>query len=418
MNEEYFGAQRSVAALRQAEARQAFDDSYFSSLRASYFPDRASADVVARVASPTASPSAAGAAKLDQRPLQIASVGPSFAIGGVEQHLSALAKFLDPSVAVIRQCLVTDPERLDPNTARILGPDVSVRVCTKNNLRAAVRDMDIVLAWGEQFNHYLDPDGPTVVYIAHGDCWWTRKGLEGSSQVVHHVIAVSSRVQQRQCVGFPSTVILNGVDTSRLACSRPPAQLRAELGLRADDFVIGTVGRMTGEKQMHLLIQAVHLLPSNFKLLLVGGGPRQAELLALANDLIPGRFALRRAHHFLGDYYGAMDAFALVSDHEGFGLVIAEAMHCGRPVMATDVGCVGEVIKDRVNGLVVQPEPQHIADTAKLLEAHSHWANGLAAEGKAVAEQRFHARQMSEQYGRVLQQVHTARLAARQTGAN
>src|SRR5690606_38375010 len=209
-----------------------------------------------------------------RRPLQVASVGPSFAIGGVEQHLTALAKFLDPSVAVIRKVLVTDPARLDLNTARALGPTVTVKACTKNALRDAVRDMDVVLAWGDSFNHYLDPAGPTVVYVAHGDCWWTRKGLEGSDQVVHHVVAVSSRVQQRQCGGFPSTVILNGVDTSRLTCSRPPGQLRSELGLRSGDFVLGTVGRMTGEKQMHLLIEAVRLLPANFKLLLVGRGPR------------------------------------------------------------------------------------------------------------------------------------------------
>lgn len=406
MNDEYFGDHRLVASSRQAESRLAINDVY-GSLRTE------PADVTARASRETTAPGP----EPQRRPLQIASVGPSFAVGGVEQHLSALAKFLDPSVAVIRKVLVTDPARLDLNTAQTLGPAVTVRACTKNNLRDAVSDMDVVLAWGESFNHCFDPNGPTVVYIAHGDCWWTRKGLEGSAQVVDHVIAVSSRVQQRQCDGFPSTVILNGVDTSRLACSRPPGALRSELGMRADDFVLGTVGRMTGEKQMHLLIEAVRLLPANFKLLLVGRGPRQTELLTLANELIPGRFALRAANDFLGDYFEAMDAFALVSDHEGFGLVIAEAMHCGRPVIATAVGCVGEVIEHRVSGLEVQSDAEDIAAAAKLIHQHPHWAQGMASEGQAVAKRRFHARQMSEQYGRVLQQVHAARRAAGKTGA-
>lgn len=410
MNDEYFSDRRSATPLRSAEARRTINDEYGN------VADVA-ADVAAPVASRTGAPSKSPSPTAQSRPLQIASVGPSFAIGGVEQHLAALAKFLDPSVAVIKQCLVTDPARLDANTARALGPAVTVRACGKENLRDAVRDMDVVLAWGESFNHCFDPDGPTVVYIAHGDCWWTRKGLEGSAQVVHHVIAVSSRVQQRQCAGFPSTVILNGVDTSRLSRCRPPGELRSELGLRDDDFVIGTVGRMTGEKQMHLLIEAVRLLPANFKLLLVGGGPRQAELLAQANDLIPGRYALRRVNDFLGDYYGAMDAFALVSAHEGFGLVIAEAMHCGRPVIATDVGCVGEVITHRVSGLVVQPDPHDIAAAAELIHQHPHWARGMAAESRAIAECRLQAKQMSEQYGRVLQQVHAARLAVGQVSA-
>jgi len=409
MNDEYFAGQRSVAPLRSPESRRSVNDEYANVADAA-------ADIAAPVASRTGAPSTLPSSMAQSRPLQIASVGPSFAIGGVEQHLAALAKFLDPSVAVIKQCLVTDPARLDVNTARTLGPAVTVRACDKEQLRDAVRGMDVVLAWGDSFNHCFDPNGPTVVYIAHGDCWWTRKGLEGSAQVVHHVIAVSSRVQQRQCAGFPSTVILNGVDTSRLARCRAPGVLRTELGLRADDFVIGTVGRMTGEKQMHLLIEAVHLLPTNFKLLLVGGGPRQAELLAQANDLIPGRYALRRVNDFLGDYYGAMDAFALVSAHEGFGLVIAEALHCGRPVIATDVGCVGEVLEHRVSGLVVQPDPDEIAEAAKLIYQHPRWARGMAAEGQAIAQRRLQAKQMSEQYGRVLQQVHAARLAAGRAG--
>jgi glycosyltransferase involved in cell wall biosynthesis len=96
--------------------------------------------------------------------------------------------------------------------------------------------------------------------------------------------------------------------------------------------------------------------------------------------------------------------------------VIAEAMHCGRPVIATDVGCVGEVIEHRISGIVVQPDPQDIAAAAKQIHQYPHWARGLAAEGQAVAERRFHARQMSEQYGRVLQQVHAARLATAQNG--
>ncbi len=363
--------------------------------------------------------SAADSARVLSRdaPLQIASVGPSFAIGGVEQHLCALAKFLDSDVAVIKKCLVTDPARLDANTARSLAPSIMVQACAKNELREAVSEMDVVLAWGDSFDNCFDPDGPTVVYIAHGDCWWTRKGLEGSASVVHHVIAVSERVQRRQCAGFPSTVILNGVDTSRLACCRAPGELRAELGFAANDFVVGTVGRMTGEKQMHLLIEAVRLLPANFKLLLIGGGPRKAELLSLANKLIPGRYAMRRVNDFLGDYYQAMDAFALVSDHEGFGLVIAEAMHCGRPVIATDVGCVGEVIEHRINGIVVKPNPVDISHAAMLIHQHPHWARGIAAEGQAVAQHRLHAKRMSEHYGRVLHQIHKARLKSRPVGA-
>lgn len=410
MSDEYFSVHRSPVALRQAVTQLAINDAYGDAESTPAFR-------LAQQEYPSDEPINAAAPTPRQRPLRIASVGPSFAIGGVEQHLTALAKFLDPAVAVIRKVLVTDPARLDEKTARALGPAISVQACTKDKLRDAVHDMDVVLAWGDSFNHCFDSAGPTVIYIAHGDCRWTRRGIEGSAEVVHHVIAVSSRVQRRQCAGFPSTVILNGVDTSRLACCRPAGELRTELGLRPDDFVVGSVGRMTGEKQMHLLIEAIRLLPIQFKLLLVGGGPKHSELLTLANDRIPGRFVMRRVTDYLGDYYGVMDAFALVSAHEGFGLVIAEAMHCGRPVIATDVGCVSEVVEHRVNGLVVRPDPQEIADAANLIQQHPRWAQGLAAEGQAMAQRRFHARQMCERYGQVLHQVHAARMASQRTGA-
>ena len=155
---------------------------------------------------------------------------------------------------------------------------------------------------------------------------------------------------------------------------------------------------MTSEKRMDLLIDAVATLPRKFKLLLVGYGPRRAELLERANDRIPGRYVFVTADDYLGDYYRAMDAFALVSAHEGFGLVIAEAMFCGRPVIATDVGCVPEVLADRISGLVVESNVDSIAVAARRLAEHPSWAAGVAAEGEAFAHVHLHARRMAREY--------------------
>jgi glycosyltransferase involved in cell wall biosynthesis len=403
MSDEYFSEKLTPSQLQQAAAGRFANDVYTEETVAS-------PNVLAIEPNPDSlDPKAVSS------PLRVAYVGPSFNIGGVEQHLQSLAKFLNPAAISLEKCVVTDPARLDTQFADSLPVDVEV--CLKQDLRQCVAYMDLVLMWGDSYNNCLDPDGPTNVFIAHGDSWWTRRGLEGSSSVVHHVIAVSTRVQRRQCAGFPSTVILNGVDTSRLSCCRAPGELRQELGFDHDDFIIGSVGRMTREKQMHLLIEAVRLLPTNFKLLLVGGGPREAEWLSLANTRIPGRYAMLRVKKFLGDYYREMDAFALVSEHEGFGLVIAEAMHCGRPVIATEVGCVPEVIEHRINGIVVDPTAGDIRDAAMLIHQHPQWASGIAAEGKALAERNFQARQMADRYERVLTQIHRSRSSVTRTGA-
>ena len=188
----------------------------------------------------------------------------------------------------------------------------------------------------------------------------------------------------------PTTIIHNGVDAAQLARTRPTSAVAPALGFHAGEFVVGFVGRFADEKRPHLIADAVARLPPRFKALFVGWGPLQARLLEYANRLIPGRYAFVRGINDVGDYYAAMDAMCLPSEEEGFGLVVLEAMFCDRPVIATSVGCVPELIRDRVNGLVVDGTAASIADAAKLLERYPAWGRGLAAEGRATAEERGH----------------------------
>ncbi len=344
---------------------------------------------------------------LPTRPLRVICVGPSFQIGGVEQHTLSLAKFFDPRRVTLVKSLVTNRDNYHKPSAD--GLPFPVAPCSPDELEQAAGECDVLLMWGESFNDRLGGKKPIGVYLAHGESAWTRLGLEGCSKVVDHVIAVSSRVKQRVCHGFPTTTILNGIDASRLGRTRSRDALRQKFGFAPNDFIMGSVGRFTREKQMHLLIDAVARLPQQFKLLLVGYGPRRAELLDRANDLIPGRYAFVTADNFLGDYYGAMDAFGLVSSHEGFGLVIAEAMLCGRPVIATNVGCVPEVIRDRISGVVVDPCADSIAAAARALQQHPSWANGIAAEGQTFANAHLHASRMARDYEDLLWKLAHAR---------
>jgi glycosyltransferase involved in cell wall biosynthesis len=341
------------------------------------------------------------------KPLNMVCVGPSFQVGGVHQHTLGLARFLNPSRVRLTRCFVTSdrPEHLpEPGTF-----PVPVEYCSMADLPKRTAKYDVVLAWGEGYNGRLESSGPLRVFLAHGESLWTRRGLEGSDQAVDHVIAVSQRVRDRVCEGFPTTTILNGVDSARLGQTRPADDVRKQLGFSRDDFVIGSVGRFTREKQMNLLIDAVARLPHHFKLMLVGSGRREDELMRLANERIPGRHAFIAAHDYLGDYYRAMDAFSLVSAHEGFGLVIPEAMMCERPVIVTNVGCVPEVIRDRINGIVVEPTSESIAAAAQLLRAHPSWARGIAMEGQNFATRHLHAMRMAQQYENLICNLHARR---------
>jgi glycosyltransferase involved in cell wall biosynthesis len=339
-------------------------------------------------------------------PLRVVHVGPCIGPGGSDIWLLGLIRFFDPKRVRVVRCVVTHPELVNADFARAMP--VPVEVGQAEAVRRAARDCDVLLFWAhdDDLGQWLDGCRPPLcVFIAHGEGEWTRLTLRANADWVDHTVAVSRRVRERVCDGFPATTILNGVDSARLGQSRSREEVRASLGFGAEDFVVGYLGRLSPEKRPEALIEAVALLPPRFKALLVGYGARRPSLLELANGRIPGRYAFAQATDYLGEYYRAMDAFCLPSAEEGFGLVLLEAMMCGLPVIASPVGCVPEVIEDRVNGLVVDGSPAAIAAAATLLQRHPEWARGLAAEGRAFADRHGHARRMARQYEDLLERL-------------
>jgi glycosyltransferase involved in cell wall biosynthesis len=324
--------------------------------------------------------------------------------GGAERHFLDLLRFLDPRRAVIVRAIVTKARMMD--SVFHTEVKIPVELGQGESVRRAAKECDVLLCWGLELNDWLeDCRPPLCVYLGHGVGDWTLKLLQGSDHVVDHVIAVSQAVQKCIGPGIPSTVIRNGIDAARLATTRSRREARAALGFGPEDFVLGYVGRFSMEKRVGVVLEAASRLPPHFKVLLVGWGAQRQELLEAANALIPGRYAFTSGWEYLGDFYQAMDAVCLVSDQEGLPLVMLEAMMCGLPFIATPVGGVPEVVHDRVNGLLIAGSPASLAEAAELLHRHPAWARGLAAEGRAYAEEHGHARQMARGYEDLLHRL-------------
>jgi glycosyltransferase involved in cell wall biosynthesis len=330
--------------------------------------------------------------------LRMTHVGPSLVRAGVEVWLKGLSRFLDPCRLQFTRCLVTEPEFYDPEFAAELS--MPAEIGGREAVRRAAAESDVLMIWGPgELGDWLKDCRPALtVFVAHGEGRFTRSYLDGCGPVVDHVVAVSRRVQERVTDGYPTTVIPNGVDSSHLARSLSRPEARGRFGFAPDDFVVGYVGRFSPEKRAHRVIEAVAKLPSNVKALFVGWGPLHPQLLDLANRLIPGRFAMTVGKGCFGDYYEAMDALCMVSAEEGCPLVVLEAMMCGRPVIATEVGGVPDLLVDRVNGLVVPGDVDSIRSAVLLLQRHPEWAQGVAAEARKVADERGHARRMARGY--------------------
>jgi glycosyltransferase involved in cell wall biosynthesis len=132
---------------------------------------------------------------------------------------------------------------------------------------------------------------------------------------------------------------------------------RRYLGIPADRFTIGWIGRMTSVKRTDDLLLAFKRLRDNgveATLCLVGDGPDRGDLERRAHDLGVVRDTL-----FLGyqedvaPFYAAFDALVLPSRNEGTPVSAIEALAAGRPVVATRVGGVPDVVRDSEDGFLV-----------------------------------------------------------------
>jgi len=139
-------------------------------------------------------------------------------------------------------------------------------------------------------------------------------------------------------------VIRNGVNLARFA-PRDRAVARRRVGV--DGFVVLTVGKLDENKGHHLVVDALSHCPGATHLI-VGEGPwRDGLARRAASAGIGGRVRLLGAvgHDELPDYYAAADVLVLASAREGMPNVVLEALACGLPVIATDVGGVAEILQ-------------------------------------------------------------------------
>jgi glycosyltransferase involved in cell wall biosynthesis len=162
-------------------------------------------------------------------------------------------------------------------------------------------------------------------------------------------------------------VIPNAVDLSRSRSQMTKNEVRAQLGIGSDAYVLGTVGRLEEQKGHRFLLGAMDLLKQRGVvpvLLLIGNGREREALLEQAESLgIMDRVHFLGMREDLGDLFRAMDLFVMPSLWEGLSLAMLTAMAAGLPVIATNAGGVTDVLGSNVRGFVVPPgESQALAD--------------------------------------------------------
>jgi glycosyltransferase involved in cell wall biosynthesis len=144
----------------------------------------------------------------------------------------------------------------------------------------------------------------------------------------------------------------------RLADSTADRDYRTLYGITPDAFVVGWVGRMTGVKATGAVLEIVHAtreLGVDAVVCMVGDGPDRDRLEQLARDLGIARSCFFAGYQSeIAGYYRLFDAFVLPSVNEGTPVSAIESLASGTPVVANRVGGVPDVVRDGVDGFLVE----------------------------------------------------------------
>ncbi len=228
----------------------------------------------------------------------------------------------------------------------------------------------------------------------------TRRYANAADAVVVPTGAMEIRLRELG-VHAPIAVVPSAIDVERFAAGRRSAMVRARLGADDDAPLALVVSRLGMEKNVELVLDTLPLLPQ-LRLAVVGDGPHRAALEERARRLgVAGRVrftgALDRAR--LPDVYASVDAFVFASTTDTQGLVLAEALAAGLPVVAADSAASRDVLVGA--GRIVPPDPAALAAALReaLAAGHDQSAVHLAFSRFTVEMQ---TRRILELYREVL----------------
>ena len=242
-----------------------------------------------------------------------------------------------------------------------------------------------------------------VLYNAHG--WaFNMRGISTAKRILYQsvekalapltdrIICISeyekkSAIAHRICSKKKLSVIYNGIDFDEYRDILPKA--KDEFGIPDNAFVVGAVGRLTQQKSPDIFVKMAseikRKIPEAF-FLMVGDGIQRAEIEEqICKHRLRDSFCITGWVDNPLDYASCFDVSVLLSRWEGFGLVLPEYMLLGKPIIATSVDAIPEVVGEA--GILVAPnDPVSAADAVIQVYHDDQLRNEMVARGKRRVE--------------------------------
>ncbi|MGD9246299.1 MAG: glycosyltransferase family 4 protein, partial [Desulfobacterales bacterium] len=187
------------------------------------------------------------------------------------------------------------------------------------------------------------------------------------------------------------------VDVHRFNPARNLPDMRAKFGLNVDDFVIGIIARVQRHREFDIVLEAVrrvrHMVP-NLRVLVVGRGTHINEVLIEPSRSMGLSDIVKSVGYLDGDsYVGALAAMSaklfMVPGSDGTCRAVREAMAMGKPVIATRRGILTEMVDDGLEGIIVDPNPESLANTLIRLAGSPDLMKTFGENALKKAHERF-----------------------------
>ncbi|WP_304228048.1 glycosyltransferase family 4 protein [Lactobacillus kitasatonis] len=350
------------------------------------------------------------------------------AAGGVERYLETLFKYSKDKVENILVCSQNyDYKKFKTLADRVIvlkmahdiEPSSDIKV--ERTLRRIIKQLkpDIVYAHSSKagaFARIADLGlNNKVIYNPHGWAFNMQQSAKKkemykwvekiSAHFCDKIVCISdaekeSAHREKICKPSKLQVIYNGIDLEEIEKTTPMS--RAQLGIPEDAFVVGMVGRLSKQKAPDTFVKAAKLIKEkipNAFFLMVGDG----ELRDQVEDLI-NQYDLGSSFLITGwvdnptAYMKIMDVGMLLSRWEGFGLVLPEYMACGVPIVATNVDAIPNIIKDGVNGMLVNKDSfVGVQKVCTGLKNDTELKARIIASAKSMVRNKFGAKRVAKE---------------------
>ena len=215
-----------------------------------------------------------------------------------------------------------------------------------------------------------------------------------------------SALDKKICREDKLQVIFNGVDIESYENGVRGTIKRIDLNIPEDAFVVGMVGRMSPQKAPDVFVKmAKHVKDEvpNAHFIIVGNGNQEDEIRKYAED---NDFS--NSLHITGwvdnpmSYVELFDVACLLSRWEGFGLALPEYMMAGKPIVASRVDAIPNIIRNGENGLLVEVDDDIGTSKAVLrILREDGLRKKIVAQGLEDVHNRFNARRVSEEHSKL-----------------